>query len=257
MDASLEEFRDACAAPLFHPSLEWLQDASSAVTTLVIDDYAYMGARAVGQTAGRAAMEALLREPPPEDGQDFTLVLQEIQAKIIPFTLRPGHPRFLAFIPGAPTFVSILGDWLCAGLNIFAGVWKEAPAATEVEILVLDWFKEFLGYPAEARGILTGGGSEANLTALVVAREKLSYADRQRAVLYVSEHRHWSVDRAAKVMGFRPEQVHKVAAAANQRLPPSCAGQAIGTTARRAACPGWLSVTPARPIPAASIRWIN
>ena len=49
---------------------------------------------------------------------------------------------------------------------------KEAAAATQVELLVLDWFKEILGYPAQAQGILTGGGSEANLTALVVARER-------------------------------------------------------------------------------------
>jgi aromatic-L-amino-acid decarboxylase len=239
MDASLEEIRDACAAPLFHPSLEWLHEAGAAVTSLIIRDYAELGEGSVGQTAGRAEMEALLRQPPPEDGQDFALVLEEILAKIIPYTLRPGHPRFLAFIPGAPSFVSILGDWLCAGLNVFAGVWKEAPAATEVEILVLDWFKEFLGYPAEARGILTGGGSEANLTALVVAREKLSYPDRQRAVLYVSEHRHWSVDRAAKIMGFRPEQVHKVAAAADQRLPPRALAQAIASDRREARLP-WL-----------------
>ncbi len=137
-----------------------------------LQDYTRSGERPVGQTAGRAEMERLFREPPPEDGQDFTRCVAEIQAKIIPYTLRPSHPRFLAFIPGAPTFVSILGDWLCAGLNFFAGVWKEAPAATEVELLVLDWFKEFLGYPAQARGILTSGGSEANLTALVVAQGK-------------------------------------------------------------------------------------
>src|SRR5207244_1306273 len=109
---------------------------------------------------------------------------------------------------------------LCAGLNTFVGVWKEAPAASEVEVLVLDWLKEFLGYPAEARGILTGGGSEANLTALVVARERLPFTDRLRAVLYVSEQRHWSVDRAAKVIGLRPEQVRKLPADTRQRLVP-------------------------------------
>ena len=218
MDSSLDSLRQSCNSPLFHPSLAWLEEASAAVTGLLLRDYATLGEQPIGQTACRAEMEALLREPPPEDGQEFTKVLEEIQAKIIPYTLRPNHPRFLAFIPGAPTFVSILGDWLCAGLNFFAGVWKEAPAATEVELLVLDWFKEFLGFPAQARGILTSGGSEANLTALVVAREKLSYADRQRAIIYVSEHRHYSIDRAAKVMGLRPDQVRKVPADAQHRL---------------------------------------
>jgi glutamate/tyrosine decarboxylase-like PLP-dependent enzyme len=183
----------------------------------------------------------LLRQPPPEDGEDFTQVLHEIHANVIPYALRPSHPRFLAFIPGAPSFVSILGDWLCAGLNIFAGVWKEAAAATEVEILVLDWFKEFLGYPPQARGILTGGGSEANLTALVVAREKLSHQDRQRAILYTSEHRHWSIDRAVKVMGLRPEQVRWVAADGCLRLTAEPLRQAIDRD-RQAGLAPWLVV---------------
>lgn len=54
------------------------------------------------------------------------------------------------------------------------------------------------------------GGSDANLTALVVARERIAFADRDRALLYVSEQRHWSIDRAAKVMGIRPALVRPV-----------------------------------------------
>ena len=241
MDQSIEDLRNACAAPPCQPSVDWLHEAMAAVTSLVIKDYVELGERSVGHTAGRATMEALLRQPPPEEGEDFTQVLREIHSKIMPYAMRLNHPRFLAFIPAAPTFVSMLGDWLCAGLNVFAGVWKEAPAAAEVEILVLDWFKEFLGYPAEARGILTSGGSEANLTALIVARERLSHADRQRAVLYVSEHRHWSIDRAAMVIGLRPDQVHKVAADAGHRLAPGPLGAALEADRRAGGLP-WLVV---------------
>jgi aromatic-L-amino-acid decarboxylase len=99
---------------------------------------------------------------------------------------------------------------LCAGTNFFAGVWLEAAAPTQIEIIVLDWLKEFLGYPREADGILTGGGSEANLTALVAAREQLSFADRQRAMIYVADQRHWSIDRAAKIAGLRPDQLQSI-----------------------------------------------
>src|SRR5207248_1361598 len=103
----------------------------------------------------------------------------------------------------------------------------EAPGPTQVEIVVLDWFKQFLGYPPAASGLLTSGGSEANLTALAVARERLSYDDRRRAVLYVAEHRHWSVDRAAKILGFSPDQLHAVPAAADFRLMPQALHGAI------------------------------
>lgn len=216
----LEALRLACAAPVDHPDFDTVQKASAAVSSYVLHYFTSLSEGSVGRTARRDEMEALLRESPPETGREFTEVLHEVQDKIVANVLRPGHPRFTAYIPGAPSFISVLGDWLCAGLNLFAGVWQEAPAATLVEIIVLDWFKEFLGYPAEARGILTGGGSEANLTALVVAREPLSYADRQRAILYVSEQRHWSVDRAAKVMGMRPDQVRLVPADREGRLTP-------------------------------------
>src|SRR5262249_40839248 len=168
--------------------------------------------QSIGLTTSRAEMEKLLREPPPEAGTDFARVLEEFHNKVASFAFRTNHPRFIAFIPGAPNILSVLGDWLCAASNFFAGVWLEACGPAEVELIVLDWFKEFLGLPSAAGGVLTSGGSEANLTALVAARERLSFAERDRAVLYQPEHRHWSVDRAAKIMGLRPEQVVAVPA---------------------------------------------
>ena len=241
MDISLEELRKTCASSPPHPAAPWLEEACKQVTALVIHDYLRIADAPIGKTADRAAMEALLREPPPETGAEFTKVLDEVFAQIAPNTMLLGNPRFLAFIPGAPTFVSMLGDWLCAALNVFAGVWKEASAATEVEILVLDWFKEFLGYPPQARGILTSGGSEANLTALIVARERLDWADRQRAVVYVSEQRHWSVDRAAKIIGLRPEEVHRLPADAEHRLAPQTLTAALAADRRNGVLP-WLVV---------------
>jgi glutamate/tyrosine decarboxylase-like PLP-dependent enzyme len=172
-------------------------------------------------------MEALLREPPPERGRGFPAALEDFAAKVAPYACRVNHPRFLAFVPGAPTFLSALGDFLCAGTNFFAGVWFEAPGPSEVELVVLDWFREFLGMPAGTEGILTSGGSEANLTALVVARERLPLADRGRAVLYLTEQRHWSVDRAAKVIGLAPDQLRPVAADENYRLAPAALAEAV------------------------------
>ena len=58
-------------------------------------------------------------------------------------------------MPGAPTFLSVLGDLLCAGTNFFAGVWLEASGPTQVELVVLDWFRELLGMPPGTMGILT------------------------------------------------------------------------------------------------------
>jgi aromatic-L-amino-acid/L-tryptophan decarboxylase len=210
LESSLEALRSACAAPLAHPSADDLHQAGRQAMASMLDDFLHLGEGAIGATAARPAMESLLREAPPEAGTDFTQLLAEFRQKVMPYAYRPSHPRFLAFIPGAPSYASILGDCLAGGTNLFAGVWLEAAGATQVEIIVLDWFKQFLGYPPEAMGLLTSGGSEANLTAFVTAREPLPLADRGRAVLYASAQRHWSVDRAVKIIGMAPEQVRSV-----------------------------------------------
>jgi aromatic-L-amino-acid decarboxylase len=213
--------RETCAAPLPHPDAATLHHQTDQALAWLVGQFAGVADLPIGRTGTRKEMEALLREPPPEIEQDFTKALAQYQEKVAPFACRIDHPRFLAFIPSAPTFYSVLGELLAAGTNPFAGVWLEAAGPAQVELVVLDWFKEFLGYPAEAAGVLTSGGSEANLTALVVAREHLAEEKRGRAVLYVSEQRHWSVDRAAKIIGLRKDQVRPVSCDGAWRMSPA------------------------------------
>jgi aromatic-L-amino-acid/L-tryptophan decarboxylase len=241
MNKPIEALRAACAAPLPHPDFDTLRNFGDQIAAWVWRHHETLPEQRLGRTATRPEMEARLREPPPELGQDFARVFAEFQEKVAPFAMRVNHPRFAAFIPGTPNLVSILGDWLCAGVNFFCGVWLEAAGPTQVELVVLDWFKEFLGYPAEARGILTSGGSEANLTALVTAREHLSFADRGRAVLYQTEHRHWSMDRAARVIGMHPDQVRAIPADAQYRLRADALARAIADDRRQGKRP-WAVV---------------
>ncbi len=237
----VDVLRAKCAEPLPHPNAESLRVACQAVADFVVADFTTLAQRGTGHIATRGEMERLLRELPPEQGADFAKVLDEYVAKIAPNATRCSHPRFLAFVPGAPSFYSVLGDWLCAGTNVFAGVWKEAAAAAQVEILVLDWFKTFLGYPYEAMGLLTSGGSEANLTALVVARERLPFDDRLFAVLYTSEHRHWSLDRAVKIIGMHPDQIRALPADEDGRLRVDLLIEAIADDRRNGRVP-WAVV---------------
>ncbi|MBI1832695.1 MAG: aminotransferase class V-fold PLP-dependent enzyme [Planctomycetes bacterium] len=236
---TLDSLRAACAAPLHHPSPDWMRSAGAQTMDAMLDDFLHIAERDVGHTASRETMESLLHEPPPEAGMPFEQLLRQFHDTIVHHCFRTTHPRFLAFIPGAPTFPSILADCLASNANIFAGVWKEASGAAQIELVVLDWFKQFLGYPAEARGILTGGGSEANLTALVVAREKVPFDDRGKIALYASEHRHWSIDRAAKIVGLRPEQIRPVACDADFRVRIDALREAIARDRRAGRLP-WL-----------------
>jgi glutamate/tyrosine decarboxylase-like PLP-dependent enzyme len=218
VDVPLDEIKRELTEPLEHPDVEALRRFGLETMEWILRHHSTLPDQAIGRTPTRAEMEALLGEAPPEIGQDFSRVLAEFEDKVAPHAFRTNHPRFLAFVPGAPTFVSVLGDMLCAGTNFFAGVWLEGAGPAQIEIQVLDWFRDFLGMPVETRGIITSGGSEANLTALLVARERLTFEDRRRAVLYLTEQRHGSMDRAAKVIGLRPDQIRPIAADNSFRL---------------------------------------
>lgn len=238
MDA-LDRLRAACARPLAHPGIDEMRRAAEQVVAFALDDFTDLPQRSVGRSMTRSAMESLLREPIPERGADFAHVLGEMREKVAPYAMRPSHPRFLAFVPGAPTFAAVLGDWLCDSMNLFAAVWKEGAGPAQVELVVLDWLRQIIGYPAEASGTLTSGGSEALLLALVTARDRLAFADRSRAVLYASEQRHWSVDRGARIAGFRPDQVRTLAVDEEGRLPMAVLRQAIANDLRAGRLP-WL-----------------
>src|SRR5438477_4486995 len=112
-EASLEALRRALAQPLAHPDLELLRQWSDQSTDWLLRHFDTLPDQPVGETASRGELEALLREPPPEERGDFETMLAEFQAKVSRYAFRPNHPRFLAFIPGAPSYVSVLGDILC------------------------------------------------------------------------------------------------------------------------------------------------
>ncbi|HKA05741.1 MAG TPA: aminotransferase class V-fold PLP-dependent enzyme [Gemmataceae bacterium] len=186
-------------------------------------------------------MRSVLDRPPRDAGRPFADILADFRRHIEPNAFRVNHPRFLAFVPGVPCFPSVLGDWLTAAANFFAGVWLEAAGPAQVETTVLDWFRQWLGMPETTRGLLTTGGSEANLTALVVAREQVPFAERGKMVLYVADQRHWSVDRAAKVMGLQPTQIQLVPVDDEFRLRGEALAAHVRNDRERGLCP-WAAV---------------
>jgi glutamate/tyrosine decarboxylase-like PLP-dependent enzyme len=110
-----------------------------------------------------------------------------------------------------------------------------------VELEVLGWFKAWVGYPAEAAGSLTSGGSAANMTALACAREAKAGAMRDDLVLYASDQAHSSIARAARLLGFRPDQVRVLPTENDLRLAPESLAAAIEADLRAGRSP--LAVT--------------
>lgn len=96
-----------------------------------------------------------------------------------------------------------------------------------MEIVVIDWFKQMLGLPAEAAGLLVSGGSVANLTALAVARYALLNDRPGGAIVYLSDQAHAAVDRGLRILGFETSQLRRVATDAEYRLKPAALEEAV------------------------------
>jgi glutamate/tyrosine decarboxylase-like PLP-dependent enzyme len=154
------------------------------------------------------------------DGRDFENLIAFLQERVFPYHAREPHPHFMGYIPSSPTFPAVVGDWLAAGYNFFAGVWSVASGPNQIELTVLDWFRSWLGMPAGTGGLLTSGGSTATLTGVVAARHAADPAgeNTHRLTLYTSEQAHSSVQRAAWIAGIPRINVRSVATDDSYRL---------------------------------------
>ena len=172
-------------------------------------------------TLDTAAAERLIERQAPAQGTDFETLLATLRDRVFPHAAREPHPGFIAYVPSCPTFPAVLGDWLATGFNFFAGVWPVAAGPNEIELVVLDWFRQWLGMPEGTGGLLTSGGSGANLTAMIAARHRVTAGDASaiaRLTVYGSDQVHSSVTRAAWLAGVPREHVRSLPADDQFRL---------------------------------------
>jgi aromatic-L-amino-acid decarboxylase len=161
----------------------------------------------VVQAAPPAELRERLASPPPEAPAGFDEILAGLERDVLPYVARISHPGYMAFIPGEGTWPGALGDLIASALNIDTCWWLGASGPSALEIVVLDWLRQWTGYPERAAGVLVSGGSASNLTALACAREVRLGAMDDAAVVYMSDQTHSSLARAARALGFRPDQV--------------------------------------------------
>ena len=198
-----------------------------AVVDLLVRRITELATGPVLRTSSPAEIEALIDEPPPADGRPFESLLDRLDRDVLPFVGHFDHPRFFGYIPGAGTWPAALGDLIAAATNIDAGAWRESVGPSQLELTVLDWFRQWIGYPAGSAGILVSGGSAANLAAIACAREALVGAMSAHVVAYCADQSHSSVARAARHLGFRPDQLRVLPTGADFRLQPDDLAAAI------------------------------
>jgi glutamate/tyrosine decarboxylase-like PLP-dependent enzyme len=198
---------------------EAMRRAGYATVDALVARLACPGDGPVLRRASPAAMRDRLSGPPPEQPGDYQTVLDRVVADVLPYASRTDHPGYFAFVPSFTTWPAALAELTAAAANPYCGAWMESAGATQVELEVIDWFRSWLQMPEGTAGVLVTGGSAANLTALLVARDAAG-GPSAGSVLYVSDQAHSSLARTARAMGLRSEQVRVLPTDGDWRLRP-------------------------------------
>jgi glutamate/tyrosine decarboxylase-like PLP-dependent enzyme len=216
-------------------SVEAMRALAERAAELVIARLEGLREEAPWRGATRAALEPLLREPPPEQGRDPVAVLERAVRDVLPVAARVDHPRFFAFVPSAPTWPGVVADFLAAGFNTFQGTWLGSAGPSQLELVVIDWFRQWMGYPTGAGGLFTSGGSAAILDALVAAREY--HGAPERPAIFMSDQGHSALERAARIIGVRPDGIVRIPADDGFRLPVGALRQSVAQARARGYAP--------------------
>ncbi|KIM93802.1 hypothetical protein OIDMADRAFT_35269 [Oidiodendron maius Zn] len=130
---------------------------------------------------------------------------------IYDYRLRMDHPRFFGFIPSPVSPISWVGEVLNSAYNTHAGSWFQSSGPSIIERSLIVWLASKAGMPSSAGGAFVSGGSMANLTAMMLARDQiLNFEQRATAVAYVSDQTHSSVMKGLRVLGLANHQLRKV-----------------------------------------------
>ncbi|GAA4907585.1 aromatic-L-amino-acid decarboxylase [Nonomuraea thailandensis] len=168
---------------------------------------------------GAAPLAAALREPAPEHGSSLPALLSTVEAAARSGAISAG-PGYLAYVPGGGLYAAALADFLAAALNKYVTVWQLAPACAQIEATAIGWLRDLFGYPEQARGILTSGGSMANFSAVVTARTTLLGESFLDGTAYVTDQTHASCAKAALLAGLPRERVRVVPARDSLAMDP-------------------------------------
>jgi aromatic-L-amino-acid decarboxylase len=188
-------------------------------------------------------VRAALPASPPARPEALEAILADVERVIVPGLTHWNHPGFFAYFANSSTTPAILGEMLAATFNTNAMLWKTGPAATELEILVLDWLRQMTGLPEGMFGVIQDTASAATLVGLAAAREAVPGLDVRRRGLvgqarlrmYASDQAHSSVEKAGIVLGIGQDGLRKIATGADFRMDP----RALAAAIREDRAAGW------------------
>jgi aromatic-L-amino-acid/L-tryptophan decarboxylase len=229
-DTPREEFRKQ-----LHELADWIADFREHIERL-----------RVAPNDKPGAIREQLPKRAPEEGEPLEKILADVDHIIVPGMVHWSHPMFLGYFGWTITAPGILGEILTAPLNVNAMTWRTCPAATELETVVIDWLRQWVGLSDEFEGVIYDTASVGIMHALAVAREeaapatrKLGLTDRElpRFRIYTSDQAHSSAEKAAIALGLGEENVIRVPSDAQFRMDVASLGQAIAKDRQKGSHP--------------------
>jgi aromatic-L-amino-acid/L-tryptophan decarboxylase len=227
-----EEFRSRA-----HQVVDWVADYLDQVERLPITPDLKPG-----------DIMALLPEHPPEEPEPFDAIFSDLDRVVKPGLTGWQHPGWFAFFPGNISPPAILAEMVASGLGQQGMLWSTSPVSTEVEMRVMDWLVEMLDLPSAWKmagpggGVIQAGASDSTHTAIVVARHvKSDSAAVDSLVAYTSEQSHSSIEKGARVAGFR--QTRTVGVDSDFAMDPGQLEEAIATDLAGGLVPAFVCST--------------
>ena len=195
---------------MLEPSADEIRDWGNSVIQFMSDYLGNLRDRGVYRHMFSRRIRDRLDAALPTKGSDFDELLKVFREDIVPFSRQNAHPRMFGYVQSPGTPIAAFADLLASTLNANLTVWRSAPAPVELERLTIDWIRQILGFNAEAGGLFVSGGSMANFAALAAARQTKDCSSGRLRV-YASSETHFSIAKAAGLLGIGRENVCHVA----------------------------------------------
>ena len=204
--------KDASASPCLSEFEDELTKAIQTITAHFLSHRRTLSSDAIVDVASPSQVTTIRDLAIPQSNPQPLQSAIERATQIFAHRIRNEHPRFFGFIPSPVSPVAWIADAVTTAFNVHAGSWFQSSGPSAVEDSLCRWLATQAGFPAGegTGGVFVSGGSMANLTGLMLARDqKLKFEERVRGVVYVSDQTHASVAKGLRILGFRNEQIRK------------------------------------------------
>ena len=230
-DMSAEEFRRHG-----HALIDWISDYFTDIES-----------RPVLAQVKPGELIAQLPPAPPATGEPMDAILADVDELILPALTHWNHPSFFAYFATSTSAPGIFGELLSAAFDVKALLWRTAPAAAELEEVVLSWLRQMLGLPESFAGVIYDTASVSSLHAIAAARENLNLDIREQGLsgradlpllrVYASEQAHSSIDKAVIALGLGQRSLRKIPADAEFRMDADALALAVAEDKRAGLLP--------------------